>query len=255
MEFLLFEFIQVTVTSFLALLFWIMILPLLVQTMINGLISMVERVIRMNIRQFLNLIFFPGSLVRLGLLYLTLSLMGWEPSLSHHNVVGSNTAMSTGRSRRGFMISMRPKNKQSMGLREMIIIAAASQLAWLLVLLMVIYYDPIIITLSRLVGPSAPTWYFVAIISLIFGGMPIPEESMLPLEYLISHYPHWVGALSILGLASAVISGIYGPSIGQLWFLIISALMVARERITRKRLEDIDSSLFDADLIGEIMLL
>ena len=87
---------------------------------------------------------------------------------------------------------------------------------------------------------AANTVYFFILISLLVGGMPIPEETMLPLYHLVAYYPHMVIA-SLLGfLGAAIVGGLFGLVFGEIYFSVLMALLITRHRTHAKQLHEIE---------------
>ena len=70
--------------------------------------------------------------------------------------------------------------------------------------------------------------YFLILISLLIGGMPIPEETMVPLYHIIANYPHLVISAMIGFIGAAIVGGLFGVVFGQFYFGILMALLISR---------------------------
>lgn len=248
--FLIFDIISGIFTGILGLLVMLILVPVVVQIMIHMVINMINNALKTNIRPMLNLLFFPGALVRTSFIFFVLSLMGWKPGVFYGKLAGMHNPTSTNSRYSGFSLFMRPP-KKGVTLGQTIILSLSGYFVWLWVLLLIIFQLFITNYMSYLWGAqTANLVYGLLIISMVVGGMPIPEETMLPLYYIVAHYPHLVIASLIGFVGAAIVGGLFGVVFGQIYFVILLAMLLSRHQSHARqlrRLGDYDGIRMDID--------
>ena len=234
---LIFEVISGVLTGVLGLLVMIIIIPVIFQIMIHMVINMINSTLKTNIRPMLNLLFFPGAIVRVTFMFLVLSLMGWKSSIVYGRLAGLQNPTSTNNRFAGFGILMGPP-RTGVSFGQTIIISISGYFVWVWVLLFVLYQQFINNYMTYLWSyETANLIYFFILISFLVGGMPIPEETMLPLYHMVANYPHLIIA-SLLGfVGAAIVGGLYGVAFGQIYFMVLMALLISRHRSHAKQLD------------------
>ena len=235
--FLIFDVVSGILTGVIGLVIMLIIIPVIVQIMIHMIINAINSAMKTNIRPMLNLLFFPGAIIRTTFIFFVLSLMGWKSQMTYGRLAGLQNPTSTNNRFSGFAVFMKPP-KRGISLGQSIIISMAGYFVWLWILLFVYYQRFISIYMTFLWGEStANLVYMIILISLLIGGMPIPEETMLPLYYIVAHYPHLVIAGMLGFIGAAIIGGLYGVVFGEIYFAILIALLISRHLAHRKDLD------------------
>ena len=81
-------------------------------------------------------------------------------------------------------------------------------------------------------------WYLI--ISLFLGGLPVPEETLLPIYYVLVYHSHIVIALLFFMLAAAATAEQFGNSIGTTMFLVYNGIGFYMHQVFTKYREDLN---------------
>ena len=239
--FLIFDMISGILTGVVGLMIMVVIVPVVVQILIHMVINMINSTLKTNIRPMLNLIFFPGALIRVTFLFLVLSLMGWKPNITYGRLAGLQNPTSTNNSHfSGFAVFMKPP-RRGISLGHTIIISLSGYFVWAWVLLYVRFQQFITQYMAYLWGSNtANIVYVVVLLSLVIGGMPIPEETMLPLYYIVAYYPHLVISAMLGFIGAAITGGLFGITFGRIYYIVFLAMITTRHLTHKKQLDMID---------------
>ncbi len=194
----------------------------------------------MNIKPILNVIAYPGALIRAIPIYIILRTMGWNSVTYYNNKVGMPSSVIDRTSTGGFSITMYPPKDRKMKFNQTIIIVLISYLTTGLILLWLLYSHQIIIFLLFTMGPIGIQFYYFMTISLIIGGFPTQSETMLSIKHYIMYNPHIVMMLIINFFASAIISYSIGSSVGIMLFVITSAISLLIDKYYKREIEKLE---------------
>ncbi|OLS19927.1 MAG: hypothetical protein HeimC2_39530 [Candidatus Heimdallarchaeota archaeon LC_2] len=220
--------------------------------------SSYQRSIRTKkIGKLVSLIFLPGTLLRVVLIIVFLKLRGWVMYISYPSVVGNLNRSLSDERRSGFFISMRPHNKRTIRFKEIIQVSLIGYIP-----LFVGYYmwktrgDQIDFLIYLSQGNMNIFWiyflYYYLLLAIFIGGAPIPEETMLPIYFVIGKYPHLIIGIICAYIISFLISlmelgylGFEGKRVAETFFLLFSAILYfkvvldeEKNKITKRELDD-----------------
>jgi hypothetical protein len=100
-------------------------------------------------------------------------------------------------------------------------------------------------------------WYYYFFFAVLIGGAPVPEETMLPIYFLLGQYPHLiigvVGAYftgMLLSLLEVDYLGFAGKRLGYIYFLLFSSILFFRVAINQQQFSSITKAKLDDILLG-----
>ncbi|MHA2100606.1 MAG: hypothetical protein ACW99A_18175 [Candidatus Kariarchaeaceae archaeon] len=221
-----------------------------------------------EVGRLVSFITFPGTLFRVALMFLLLRLKGWELSISYPGLVGTLNRSLSDQRRSGFFISMKPNSKRRITLKDTVHMSLVGYIPMILAYFMWISrHDQIDFMIYLQQGNVNIIWiyfiYYYLLFAILIGGAPIPEETMVPIYYLLGRYPHVIFGIISAYCLSFLISlmefdgFVYeADRIARLYFLvalllIISHVLINEEhlKITRKELDQRALELSVVDLI------
>ncbi|OLS21985.1 MAG: hypothetical protein HeimC2_31330 [Candidatus Heimdallarchaeota archaeon LC_2] len=216
-----------------------------------------------KIRSFTALITLPGTLLRVGIMFLFLRLRGWSLGIKYPGFVGKTDRSLLSDRRTGFTFSMSPDKRRRMTFKDIALISIISYLPLYLTYLMWINkadnLDFIIyIQQGNLSEFWINVWYYYLLFALFVGGAPIPEETMVPIYYLLGEYPHLFAGIILAYIMGFLLSlmelgdfGFEGKRLGYIYFLLFSAVLIFRILLNQKHMGNLTKSGLD-DLLLEM---
>ncbi len=218
-----------------------------------------------TIGRFVSFIFLPGTLLRVMFVFLFLKLRGWELSISYPGFVGSMNRSLSDKRRTGFFIAMRPNNKRRISFKEIVQVSLVGYIP-----LFIAYFmwktraDQIDFLIYLHQGNLSIFWiyflYYYLLLAILIGGAPIPEETMLPIYFIIARYPHlFIGIIGsyIVGFWISMMEigylGFEGSRLGYTYFITFSTILFFKIVINERQLNitknKIDEVLLEMELL------
>lgn len=205
----------------------IILLPLFIQIGLNMIISVVRSQFRIDIRPILDLILFPGSMLKATILWFVLTLHGYEYKLYYRlpDQGRSATAANPMYNGPGFLGHQTSSLWEKTNWLKLAFIMSLASYAVLPIFLILLMFGNAIITSLYLVLPAhlvLPCYNFM-VISVGLGGLPVPQESMLILYAFLHSSPH----LILNFIFNVIGTLIIGPYIGAEAAIIVFLVFVA----------------------------
>ncbi len=100
-------------------------------------------------------------------------------------------------------------------------------------------------------------WYYYLLFAIVIGGAPIPEETMLPIYFMLAEYTHL-----IMGIIGAYLIGMFlsmlevdylcysGHRVGYIYFLLFSSILYFRVAINHKQYSSLTKARIDDVLLA-----
>lgn len=216
-------------------------------------------------RRFLSITTFPGTLLRMASMILLLRIKGWEVSISYPGVVGKlNRGISDDR-RSGFFISVRPNKDRKTTLKDTVHMSLVGYIPMILAYFMWVYrHSAIDFMIYLQQGNMNIIWiyviYYYLLFAVLIGGAPIPEETMVPVYYLIGRYPHVIIGIIFSYCLSFLISlmeidhlGFSANQVARTYFLLFSSIIIFRVLIDEKKRKltrkDLDERILELEVV------
>ncbi len=202
-------------------------LPFIVRIIMQLTLNWIKNLIKIDLVPMLDVIAIPGAFLKNLPINIFLKSKGWDTRSNYRTRIGASiTNLSRGRDD-GFSLYQTPADKTSEELdnTSTVIIMALSYFGVLFFFLWLKYLKPIGGYLTYLFGPVTSqiiVWVFT--LSLIIGGLPTPNETMLPITFYFKKNPHMIIAMICNFIAAVIASDLWGSSIATTIFILFSAL-------------------------------
>ncbi|MDH5402171.1 MAG: hypothetical protein OEZ01_02910 [Candidatus Heimdallarchaeota archaeon] len=228
------ELYTVVIFDFILLLFKyllaIMFAPILIRLVLNIIIYFLSIPFNNSnlVIKLIEFLFFPGALFRNLFQISLLKSKGWTTTWLHLGSDQSINLTSPLRGHGGFRVVLKaPSGSDVFTMKDALQIMITSYIAVPFIYLLYYYRDYIIFSLKMIMNDKlAFIIYFWLIISLCIGGLPVPEETLLPLNHFIFSYPHLFIGFIISYFAALLSVPLLGEVIAfTIYFLLISLLI------------------------------
>ncbi|MDH5404783.1 MAG: hypothetical protein OEY49_19930, partial [Candidatus Heimdallarchaeota archaeon] len=209
---------------------------------------------------FLEILLLPGSLLRFTIHVLFLRSRGWTIIIGLFPPALGNPAINVSyrEKYRGYGMIVRPPSNGSLTLKDTILILLLSYSLLPVVFILIYFGDYIIYGLTHTLNnpQSAFILYIFIVFSITFGGMAVPEETMLPLYYFITSYPHFVLGVFLNYLGALIMSPVIGITFSFMLFNAVTIIEIQiinnTSKINRENTYYLNNTGDNDDLLQEI---
>jgi len=198
-------------------------LPLFVQVMLNIFISVIRSQLKFDIRPMIDLILFPGSLLRICITWFVLTLFGFKNQLVFRMPDVGDSATILNKSYGGltwYSFQVNSFRKKHSPIKMAIIMSLASYAVVPVFVIMLLFSNAILLSLYLILPAHLvlPLFNF-SLISIGIGGMPVPEETLAVVYALMYSHPHICLHIFFSFLGSIIITPYVGAEIGFILFV------------------------------------
>lgn len=244
----------------------LVILPYLIRLIIIQVIRVITYILqipdkKIQVQQFISVLFFPGSLLRITFIYCYLILQGWSLRVAYSPKVelSSGSVVALHKSQ-GFYLIM-SQGKKNFSLRDALAITMLCYIPMLLGILMIINSAGNMRFIDYIFNRDFQFWkihfqinvinrilYYYIIAALLIGGSAVPEETSVLLYYIVASYPHFIISCILALIGSILISYLDVPGPFSANYLGVSTLQVFWTILFVKvMLDDRELRLFEED--------
>ena len=227
-----------------------------------------------QVSRFFSYLFVPGALFRMLLVFAYLRHKGWEMQTTYvpgPTLIG-NSVFNRERSR-GFRIIMMPGPRGNLVLKDVIAITLICYIPLLLALEMFYHHTMVLSLLHYLFPNNVPITaqvtlridrfirlvYYYSMLSLLFGGAPVPEETSLVVYYIITEYALSLLAGILVFMATVLVAAMdilgRGADVAQLYFWTMCVYAIVKIQLDEREGRLFRRDEFQQDLLLEMVSL
>ncbi|MHA2249420.1 MAG: hypothetical protein ACXAD7_03610 [Candidatus Kariarchaeaceae archaeon] len=257
------------VTSLITTILAFLLLPVLIRIIINLIIDLINTIFGLgqwrrrsffDFGTIVRFVAFPGTLIRGVIVFYTLHTMGWRVKTGSAFNVGRPMGNfgSRDRSYRGYYLAMIPPSGITPTLREVIYMALVGYLVQIVVFVMYGFRQSIQQWMLYIWGPKFPffrwgipiNWVFwYLFLALVIGGLPVPEETLYPIYYILVAHPQLILMTIFNLLAASIFVGLYGPNITMTIFTFSMAMGFYLDTYLQHKLDQLKDSSFGLEIM------
>lgn len=252
------EIIFTVITNIFYLLVIAAILPYLIGIPLSILINMIHRKLGIDLASFLDVIAIPGALFKQLPIDTYLMMRNWKTKTTKSTRINHAVSALVQNRTHSFSVyqTVTPGTSSEMNTVDTLVILILSYIPVFVLFIWLKYLSQITFYIIYMTGPAVAGIVIILFtISLIFGGIPAPSETILPVTFYFKKKPQVILALIINFFASLFVNMLYGPKVAVILFLLFSLLNFGLEQYLERRIQimykPLIPNLGDVDIIGD----